>query len=273
MLRMIVLGAAGRMGRRVVALSEDLDVFEVVGAVIRPDDPRIGDDAGLVAGTNVLGVPLTSDVPDVEADVAVDFSSPGGTRRLVPQLRDRGVGVVVATTGLDAETRALLVDAARRIPVLVAPNLSVGIALLSALVEQASRALGLEADVELVETHHRNKRDAPSGTALHLAERVAAARGQNLEEVAIYGRRAGGGERVRRGEEIAIHALRTGDVVGEHTVSFGFGSERLELTHRAHSRGVFARGAVRAAQFLSGANPGLYGMGDLLKRALPSIET
>ncbi|MHC4829200.1 MAG: 4-hydroxy-tetrahydrodipicolinate reductase [Planctomycetota bacterium] len=262
-LRLIVLGAAGRMGRRLVQLTESLEEVEVVGALIRPDDPRAGDDAGLIAGTNVLGVPLSSELPDVEADAVIDFSTPIATHRFVPLIAERGLPVVIATTGLGAETRARIVEAAQRVPVMVAPNLSVGVALLTRLVREAATQLGLEADVEIIESHHRNKADAPSGTALHLAEAVAEAREQELAEAMIHGRSERTPEGRPRGE-IAMHALRLANVVGEHTVVFGFGSERIELTHKSHSRDIFCRGALTAARFLLGRAPGLYGPGDLV---------
>lgn len=275
MLRLIVIGAAGRMGRRVVRLSEQLDDVEVVGAIIRAEDPRIGDDAGLVAGTNVLGVPLGSDLPgeDAEADVAIDFSSPEGTRRFVVACVERGLPIVIGTTGLGARARALIVEASRKVPIMVAPNLSIGVALLTRLAAEAAAALGLGADVEIVEAHHRHKRDPASGTALHLAKAVAEARGQRLDEVLVTGATAPRTGLAPQDARIAVHALRTGDVTGEHTLTFGFGSERIELTHRTHSRDVFARGAVRAALFLRQAAPGLYGPGDLVGAAGGGLRT
>lgn len=267
MMRLIVLGAAGRMGRRVIALSEELDDVEIVGAVLRPDDPRVGDDAGLIAGTNVLGVPLTGNLPEVEADAVIDFSSPGGTRAMVSQLADRRLAAVIATTGLDIETRNAIANASRHTPLLLAPNLSIGIALLTRLVREAAAALGIEAAVELTEVHHRMKKDAPSGTALHLAREIARARGQDAGDVIAFGRHGAPGERPPG--EITLHALRMGDVVGEHTVAFGFGSERLELTHRAHSRDVFARGAIRAAAWVRTHDRGLFGLHDLVSVPSP----
>jgi len=259
-----VHGAAGRMGRRVVAIAAEEGVHRVAAALCRPGDPRAGTDAGAIAGCAPLGVPLSEKLPEgARLDAAIDFSAPPASLAFVRACVARALPVVVATTGFKDHERAEIVEAARRIPVFLAPNLSVGVALLTRLVADAARALGLDADIEIVEAHHRKKKDSPSGTADHLARAAAAARGQNPEAAFIFGRHGmSSGDRPRG--EIAVHAVRLGDVVGEHTVSFGFGAERLELVHRAHSRDVFARGALRAASFLIRAAPGLYGPQDLL---------
>jgi len=264
LLRIAVHGAAGRMGSRVIALAREERDMKVVAAIVRPGDPRVGRDLSETAGGEPMGVPISDRLPDGAVDAMVDFSEPDATPALARLCVDRGIPMVVATTGLDQDMRAGLREAARSIPVLVAANLSLGVALLARLVRDAARALGLEADVEIVEAHHRRKMDAPSGTALHLARAVAEARGQELDRVSTFGRHGIMAE--RRREDIAIHALRLGDVVGEHTVSFGFGSERIELTHKAHSRDVFARGALKAARFVARAAPGLYGPEDILGR-------
>jgi 4-hydroxy-tetrahydrodipicolinate reductase len=268
-----VNGAAGRMGRRVVALAADEGGHRVVAAVVRPGDPRAGEDAGVVAGMAAMGIPLTAAIPaGVRVEAAIDFSDPDASAHFVATCVERAIPCVVATTGFHEKARAQFEEAARHIPLFLAPNLSVGVALVSKLVADAARALGLEADVEIVESHHRKKKDSPSGTALQLARAVAGARGQDLGEVATFGRHGiSGGDRARG--EIAIHALRLGDVVGEHTVTFGFGAERIEIGHKAHSRDVFARGALRAAAFVARACPGLYGPGDLLTDAGPSAST
>ena len=268
-----VNGAAGRMGKRVIGLAAEEQAHRIVAAIVRPGDPRLGEDAGVVAGGAAIGVPLTSGIPtSLDVEAAIDFSDADASARFVTTCVERKIPVVVATTGFHEKSRAHFEEAARLIPVFLAPNLSIGVALLAKLVADAARALGLEADVEIVESHHRKKKDSPSGTALQLARAVAEARGQDLSEVATFGRHGiSGGDRSRG--EIAIHALRLGDVVGEHTVSFGFGAERIEISHKAHSRDVFARGALRAADFVARACPGLYGPHDLLQDNGPSAST
>lgn len=263
--RLVVHGAAGRMGQRVIALAAPDARFQIVAALVRRDDARAGEDAGEVAGTGArLGVPLAAELgASVEADAAIDFSTPEGAARFIRLCAERRIPAVLATTGWGEGLRREIEAAAARIPVLVASNLSVGVALAVRVCRDVARALGVEADVEIVEAHHRRKKDAPSGTALTFARAIAEARGQKLEDQAVYGRR-GQREGDRPLGEVAIHALRLGDVVGEHTVSFGFGSERIEIVHKAHSRDVFAQGALRAARFVAGAAPGLYGPEDML---------
>jgi 4-hydroxy-tetrahydrodipicolinate reductase len=252
------------MGRRVIALAAEAGEHRIVAAIVRPGDPRIGEDAGTAAGVAPLGIAFAAGLPTGAApSAAIDFSDAEASARFVATCVERRIPVVVATTGFHEKVRGHFEEAARLIPVFLAPNLSVGVALVTKLVAEAARALGLEADVEIVESHHRKKRDSPSGTALHLARAVAEARGQALGDVATFGRKGIAGDDRERGE-IAIHALRLGDVVGEHTVSFGFGAERIEIAHKAHSRDVFARGALRAAAFAAQACPGLYGPADLL---------
>jgi 4-hydroxy-tetrahydrodipicolinate reductase len=260
MLRIAVHGAAGRMGRRVVALAAAAREVEVVAALVRPGDPRAGEPAG------APGLVFSSEIPEgARPDAAIDFSTPEAAERFLALCAARRVPLVLATTGLAAEQDERIAEAARAIAVLRASNLSLGVALAVRLCREAARALGAAADVEVVEAHHRKKRDAPGGTALTLARAVADARGQRPDAV-VFGRPGYGrvATEDRPAGEIAVHALRLGDVVGEHTVSFGFGSERLEISHKAHSRDVFAAGALEAARFLAGAPPGLYGPEDVL---------
>ncbi|GIW73467.1 MAG: 4-hydroxy-tetrahydrodipicolinate reductase [Planctomycetota bacterium] len=259
-MRLIVHGASGRMGRRVVALAAAQPGWQVVAALGRPGSQLLGRDAGELAGVGPLGVPLQPRWPEqLQADAAIDFSTPPAAARFVQQCAARAVPVVVGTTGLQPAERAVLERAAERVAVLLAANLSTGVALLQRLVREAAAALGLQAEIEIVEVHHRHKRDAPSGTALVLARAAAAARGQDVEAVLRRGRPAEQGAASRSPGEIGLHAVRLGEVVGEHTVMFAFGAERLELTHRAHDRDVFAQGALRAAAFVRSAPPGLYG--------------
>ncbi len=232
------------------------------GAVASATSSRLGRDA---ANEGVpTGVIVTAD-PGAAlegAAVAVDFSVPQCTAVHARACLDRGVPLLVGTTGFGPEARSVLESASDRIPVLLAPNTSVGVAVLSRLVELAAAALGEDFDTEISEAHHRMKRDAPSGTALALGEAIAATRGRGLAEVAVYDRYGTTGSRAPG--SIGFSVLRAGDIVGEHTVTFASQSERLELTHRAADRIVFARGALRAAEWLIGRPPGLYGMRDVL---------
>jgi 4-hydroxy-tetrahydrodipicolinate reductase len=254
-LRIGVHGAAGRMGRLVVqAILEAQDL--VLGAATEhPRHPKIGEDAGLLAGMGACGVLLTSlDLRVAErVDVVVDFSLPEGTAALLEALP--GVPLVVGTTGLDPDTTAALDRHARGAPVIVAPNFSRGMAILERLAHQVASALP-DWDVEIVETHHRRKRDAPSGTALKLARAVALGRGQPFEQQALFGRFGETGERPRG--QIGIHALRGGDVVGEHSIRLFGPGEVLELGHVATSRMAFAAGALDAARKVVGLEPGIH---------------
>jgi len=261
MVKIVINGAAGRMGKHLVALAIQDPELTIVGAFERPDHPSLGKDAGLIAGAGELGVELTTRRP-VEADAAVDFSSRESSLEMLQWCPEQGIPLVVGTTGLGEEGAALLEAAAKRIPCLMGPNMSLGVNLLFNLVAQVASALGEDYDVEIIEAHHRHKRDAPSGTALRLGQRVAEALGLSLEEVAAHGRHGLVGERPKA--QIGFHAVRAGDIVGEHTVVFGGMGERVELRHVATSRETFARGALRAAKFLVGKPPGTYSMADVL---------
>jgi 4-hydroxy-tetrahydrodipicolinate reductase len=252
----VVCGALGRMGRRILALCHADPELRLAGATVRPGSPQ--------AGSQVHGVTLREDLPAAAtgADVIIDFTTPVHAIGAARLAADAGVALVVGTTGLGADAHAALEAAAQRVPVVWAPNMSVGVNLLAALVDRASRALGAGWDAEIVELHHRHKRDAPSGTALALAE--AAARARGLDPHAARRSVRDGDVGARPDGEIGVMALRGGDVVGEHTVFFLGGGERLELTHRATDRDVFARGALRAARWAVGRPPGLYGMREVL---------
>ncbi|MGD9611677.1 MAG: 4-hydroxy-tetrahydrodipicolinate reductase [Kiritimatiellia bacterium] len=246
--------------------------LELAAAVDRADAPLAGQDAGAAAGVGALGVRIGGDLAAALAArpaVAVDFSSPAATAATAAQLAAAGVPWVVGTTGLGAAEKAAIAQAARKIPVVLSANMSLGVNLLYALVEQAARALaGLRYDCEIIERHHRRKKDAPSGTALYLGEAAAQGFGWNLADVAIDGRTGIPGERPEK--EIGFHAVRGGDVVGDHTVLFAADGECLELAHRATSRDTLALGALRAAAWLPGRAPALYGMRDVLGLAAPA---
>ncbi|MFO8009089.1 MAG: 4-hydroxy-tetrahydrodipicolinate reductase [Candidatus Brocadiia bacterium] len=260
-MRIAVNGAAGAMGRRVVALVAQADDCELVAALERPEHPDLDRDAGGLAGVGQVGVALTTEMP-ASADVLVDFSAPAAAMQRAHECAERGIPLVMGTTGLSETQRAELHGPiAERVPVLVAPNMSVGVNLLFRLVAQAASALPAEYDVEIVEAHHRRKKDAPSGTAMELVRRAQNARGGGQQEL-VHGRQGPVGPRSR--QEIGVHAVRGGDIVGDHTVLFAGEGERLELTHKAGSRAIFARGAVTAARYLVDKPAGLYTMDDVL---------
>lgn len=263
-LRLAVPGAAGKMGRMILKVIAETPSTELVAAIERPVSPTLGQDAGVVAGLGPLGVAIRSDLDDAlkNADVVIDFTAPSATAWTVSRAADCDVAVVIGTTGLgEAEKRAVW-QASERIPIVLSANMSLGVNVLFGLLGQAARALGPGYDVEIVELHHRHKKDAPSGTALSMASALAEALGRDLSKVARYGREGQMG--ARTADEIGVHAVRGGDIVGEHTAYFCGLGERLEITHRASSRETFARGAVRAAEWLRDRDPGLYDMQDVL---------
>ncbi|HKJ72469.1 MAG TPA: 4-hydroxy-tetrahydrodipicolinate reductase, partial [Gammaproteobacteria bacterium] len=224
----------------------------------------VGRDAGELAGTGPLGVAVSDDLADVlgGADAVIDFTLPEATTRYAQQCAEAGVALVVGTTGFDAEQKAILDDASGHIPVVVAPNMSIGVNLTFKVLGMVARALGDDYDVEIIEAHHRNKVDAPSGTALRMGEVVADALGRSLDANAVYGREGRTG--VRERETIGFETIRAGDIVGEHTVLFAGAGERVEIGHKATSRMTFASGAVRAARWVAGQAPGQYDMQDVL---------
>lgn len=252
------------MGKRIVACALMEKDFRIAGAVERAGHPDLGRDAGEAAGEKKAGAPIQADLAGIldSGDVVVDFSAAASAAAHATLCARRQTPLVIGTTGLSPAETAAVGQAAKAIPVVFSPNMSVGVNLLFGLARQVAAALGEEYDVEIVEAHHRFKADAPSGTAKKLAEEVAAARGIDLAQEGVYGRKGQVGER-KRGE-IGIHAVRAGDIVGEHTVIFSTLGERVEITHRAHSRDTFARGALRAARFVLSAAPGLYTMRDVL---------
>lgn len=261
---LVVTGAAGRMGRRLVAAVAADPKTTLCGATEMPGHPQIGADAGVLAGIGPLDVPLTEDLAKVleKTRAVIDFTAPEATMRNIELCASRGVAMVIGTTGISGEQKALIEKHAQKVPVVFAPNMSVGVNLLFHLVEQTSRMLGPGYDIEIVEAHHRMKKDAPSGTALKLGEIAAAARGWPFPQTARLSREGMIGQRGER--EIGIQTVRAGDIVGEHTVTFAAAGERIELVHRAHSRDTFVGGAVRAAKWLMDMSPGLYDMQDVL---------
>lgn len=264
MTKIVISGAAGRMGRAIVALARDNAELQIVGAIEPNGQPDIGKDAGAIAGVAPLGVALSSDLAALIslADVVVDFSEKANALASVEIARRARKGMVIGTTGFTEDDVARIKSAAKDIPILLSPNMSVGVNLLFRLVAETARKLK-GYDIEIIEIHHNRKKDAPSGTAKKLAQVAAQATGTDLSRDAVYGREGIVGE--RKTGEIGILAARGGDVVGEHTVIFAGPGERVELTHRAHSRNTFAAGALRAAQFVAQAPPGFYSMADVLE--------
>jgi 4-hydroxy-tetrahydrodipicolinate reductase len=260
-IKIAIHGAAGRMGQRLVALASNDAELKIVAALESPSHPKLGQDAGAVAGVGSIGVPLTATLPDA-VDVVIDFSIPAGTRAILQTCLERKVALVVATTGLESEQQAALREAAKKIPLLWSPSMSLAVNLAMELAETAGRALKDHpggADVEIVERHHRFKEDAPSGTALKFGQLIAEAMGITHDR---HGRQGRIGQRPHN--EIGYHALRTGDNPGEHTIVFGLLGETLELTVRASNRDCYAIGALAAAKFLAGKPAGLYSMENVL---------
>lgn len=253
-------GAAGRMGQRLVALAAADPQLVVVAALDSPGHPRLGEDAGSVAGLRPLGVPLRDAIEGARPRVLIDFSVPEAADRVIETCVHEGIALVFATTGLSPTQTARLREAAGRIAVLQAPNMSLAVNLAMKLARLAAEALkDKDADVEIIERHHRFKEDAPSGTALKFGQVIAAAMGLSRH---VHGREGRPGRRPR--DEIAYHAVRAGDDPGQHTVLFAMPGETLEFTVRATSRDCYALGALAAAKFLAGRPPGPYTMNDVM---------
>jgi 4-hydroxy-tetrahydrodipicolinate reductase len=254
-------GAAGRMGQRLIHLAREDPELVLVAALEAPGHPRLGEDAGDVCGLGRLGVPIRSDVPLSERlDVLIDFSAPEGTMKILQMCIDRRIPLVVATTGHSPEQKREIEAAAHHTALLMAPNMSLAVSVLFQLVRQAAELLrSKDFDVEIIERHHRFKKDAPSGTALQFARLVQEAMGGGDVR---HGREGLTGERPR--QEIGVHALRVGDNVGEHTIIFSTLGETLELCHKGHTRDSYARGALLAGKFLASKPAGRYTMNDVL---------
>ncbi|WP_347903995.1 4-hydroxy-tetrahydrodipicolinate reductase [Pseudomonas purpurea] len=265
MRRIAVMGAAGRMGKILIeAVQQRAPLTGLTAAIVRPGSTLIGVDAGELASLGRIGVPLSGNLDAVadEFDVLIDFTLPEVMLKNLAFCRKAGKAMVIGTTGLDVAQKQLLAEAGKDIAIVFAANFSVGVNLSLKLLDMAARVLGDDADVEIIEAHHRNKIDAPSGTALRMGEVIASALDRDLQKVAVYGREGHTG--VRERETIGFATVRGGDVVGDHTVLFACEGERLEITHKASGRMTFAKGAVRAALWLEGREPGLYDMQDVL---------
>ncbi len=264
MIKVVILGAAGRMGKaNIQVFSQDNDV-KIIGAVENKNSPYLGKDAGNVAGIDNLGIAITSNLEDCleEADVVIDFTNKESTLKNLEIIKNNKKAIVIGTTGFNDDEKKLIQKASETIPIVFSPNMSIGVNLLFYLVRRAAEILGNDFESEIIEIHHNQKKDAPSGTALAFGKIIADAKKLDFEKVVVYGRDGIVGARKR--DEIGILAVRIADVVGEHTIIFGGPGERIEFGHKANSRKTFASGALRAAKFVVSKNNGLYSMEDVL---------
>ncbi len=264
MIKAIVAGAGGRMGGRIITTIHEAEGIILGGAFEHPDSPAVGKDAGTVAGVGELGVTIAPGLADVmdKGDVIIDFTFHEATVKHAELASQSGKPMVIGTTGFSTQELDTIKGYAHKFPCVLAPNMSVGVNLLYKLIDMAARVLGDDYDIEIVEAHHRMKKDAPSGTALQLGRVAAKALGRDLDKVGVFERNGIIGERSR--EEIGIQTVRAGDIVGEHTVLFGGIGERVEIVHKASSRDTFAKGAVRAAKWIVAKDAGFYDMQDVL---------
>jgi 4-hydroxy-tetrahydrodipicolinate reductase len=264
MTRVGIVGAAGRMGHALLRACRDTPGLNLGAAVERPDSAAIGQDAGETVGLPKLGVLLAGSLEAViaDVDVVIDFTRAEPAMATLALCHQHGKRLVIGTTGFSAEQKAEIERAAQDIPIVLAPNMSVGVNLCLKLLEIAAKIIGDNTDIEIIEAHHRHKVDAPSGTALRMGEVVAQALGRDLKDCAVYGREGNTGE--RNPKSIGFSVIRAGDIVGEHTVMFADEGERVEITHNASSRATFAKGAMRASLWLANQPAGLYDMQDVL---------
>jgi 4-hydroxy-tetrahydrodipicolinate reductase len=259
--KLIVVGAAGRMGRRILSLAVESGKFDIIAAVEKQNHPDIGKDAGILAGTKPINVKLGSLYP-ADADVAINFSLPEAADITIEHCAENNVAMVLGTTGLSDAQREKLKAAAKKIAIVYATNMSVGMNVLFSLVGNVAQMLGENYDIEIVEQHHRFKKDAPSGSALTLAENICKATSRDFPAALIHGR--SGKDALRQKGEIGMHAVRAGDITGKHDIIFSTTGETITFNHTAHSRDTFVMGALRAAEWLIGKEPGLYSMKDVL---------
>ena len=260
MIDLAITGAAGRMGQRLIALAKQDGGFTLIGAIERPEHAAQARDAGEVAGIGNINLPITYDLKKTPK-VLIDFTHPTATRHWLKTCRDRGIALVIGTTGLQSADHASIDQAAADIPIVQSPNMSLGVNLLFKVAAQVAQMLGDDYDIEILEGHHRFKKDAPSGTAMGLAEAILKSTGK-AKDVLVHGRH--GDETTRKRGEIGMHALRIGDEIGRHTVHYAALGERLEFTHVATNRDTFAHGALRCAKWIADRKPGRYTVADVL---------
>jgi 4-hydroxy-tetrahydrodipicolinate reductase len=264
MMKVAIVGAAGRMGGHLIRALSESEGLELSGAVDLPGNPQIGQDAGLIVGAGELGVKIGTDLAAVmqDADVLIDFTFPEVSLKNLAVCAAAGKMIVIGSTGFTPEQRTEAEKYAEQIPVVLAPNMSVGVNACFKLLKEAAKILGDDFDVEVVELHHNKKKDSPSGTAVRMGEVIADELGRDYNRVANFHREGMCGARTK--DEIGMQTVRGGDIVGEHTVYFIGMGERIEISHRAMSRDMFARGAMRACLWLKGQGPGIYDMQDVL---------
>ncbi|NWF52755.1 MAG: 4-hydroxy-tetrahydrodipicolinate reductase [Nitrospirae bacterium] len=264
MTRIVVAGAAGKMGSRITALSREYPDLKLTGVFEKKGHNAIGKDIGPIIGIGETGIKLSDNLEDIvdNGDIIIDFTTPNSTKENIKVAYKNKKAMVIGTTGFSKEDMKEMEPLLKGIPCVMASNMSTGVNLLLKILQDIAKVLGDDFDIEVIEAHHRLKKDAPSGTALKMAQVIADALQRNLEEVAVYTRKGLIGERSKK--EIGIQTIRAGDIVGEHIVIFGGLGERIEITHKASSRDTFARGALRAALWLAGKPAGLYDMQDVL---------
>ena len=264
MISVIIDGACGRMGKMISQGVVTQSDMQLVGAIEYSGHPQLGEDIGEVAGVGTIGVPISDNLSEIldEADVVVEFTAPSASIEHLSNVVDAGKTMVLATTGFTEAELAEVQELAQNIPCVMAPNMSVGVNVMLQAVQLVAKALGDDYDVEVIEAHHNQKADSPSGTALRIAEVLAESLDRNLAEVGAYGRHGMVGARPEK--EIGIHAIRGGDISGDHTVLYAGAGERIEITHRAHTREAFAKGAIRAARWVVNAPKGLHDIAEVL---------
>ena len=260
--KVVISGAAGRMGRKLLVMTAEDEELELAGAIDYPQHPRIGESVALLEPDLGDTEVILSNCLDVAADVMIDFSLPEGTEKRIPEAVENKVALVIGTTGMSKAQEAQVLEASKIVPVIHASNYSLGINLLLKIAAEVAQILNNDFDIEITESHHNQKVDAPSGTALSLAKSICEVTGRDADTDLVFGREGRPGKRTRK--EIGIHALRMGSVVGDHRVYFGNDYEIIELAHRSQSRDCLAAGAIRAAKWISGREPGMYSMEDVL---------
>jgi len=267
--KVAILGCSGRMGRNLIKAAVEHNNIELIGGTVRENSSFIDFDLGELAGIGAIGVKTTADIDDlIAADVFIDFTSIASTLNNLVWCQQQGKALVIGTTGFSKIEEQSIIEAGKSIAVILAPNTSVGVNLLFKLVEITAKAIGDYTDIEILEAHHRFKKDAPSGTAVKIGEVIAETLGRDLTQCAVYGREGMMAERSR--ETIGFATVRAGDIIGEHTALFADLGERIEITHKASSRMTFALGAMRAATWLAKTDKGFYTMQDVL--GLTSFE-
>tara|TARA_B100001123_G_scaffold329683_1_gene371329 strand:- start:222 stop:1037 length:816 start_codon:yes stop_codon:yes gene_type:complete len=263
-LKIGVVGASGRMGRMLINIISNTSGCEIAGATEAPDSESLGEDSGILAGVGENNIPIIDNPKEMfaDVDVVIDFTAPKATISHVEIATEIGCPIVIGTTGMDDVNISLLKEASKSIPIIRAPNMSAGVNLMFSLARQIAKTLDEEFDIEIFEAHHRHKVDAPSGTALGLGEAAAQGRGVDFDKVKVLSREGITGE--RESGKIGFSTMRAGDIIGTHTVVFASQGEQIEITHKATDRAIFARGAVRAAIWISTQSSGLYSMADVL---------